>query len=87
MTMFRIFLVILLANIVIYTVPVVANHGLNLLPIFFGDIVKMEWPGQFNLDFFGFLIFVRHFGPLGATVSRGVALVWLFWRCFSGHHS
>ena len=34
-----------------YTTVVIANHGLGLLPIFFGDIARMEWPGQFNLDF------------------------------------
>ena len=53
---FRILLVVLLATIVTYTVPVVANHGLGLLPIFFGDIAEMRWPGQFNLDFLGFLV-------------------------------
>ena len=51
--------------ITIYTIPVVANHGLGIIPIFFGDMAKMGWPGQFNLDFLGFLI-------LSAT--------WLAWR-------
>lgn len=56
MILFRIFLTTILTVIAVYTAVVVANHGLNLLPIFFGDMLKMEWPGQFNLDFFGFLL-------------------------------
>jgi len=35
---------------------VVAQHGLNLFPVFFGDIGAMGWPGQFNLDFLGMLM-------------------------------
>lgn len=46
----------LVSVIVGYTAVVVANHGLNLLPVCFGDILKMDWPGQFNLDFHGFLL-------------------------------
>lgn len=40
----------------IYTGFVIAGHGLGLLPIFFGDIGRLTWPGQFNLDFLCFLI-------------------------------
>lgn len=65
MTVFRGLLVILLVGVVGYTIPVVANHGLGLLPVFFGDIAKMGWPGQFNMDFLGFLV-------LSGT--------WLAWR-------
>jgi hypothetical protein len=46
-----IFAVILWVILAAYTTVVIANHGLGLLPIFFGDIARMEWPGQFNLDF------------------------------------
>ena len=35
----------------IYTGLVISEHGLNLLPIFFADMAKFGWPGQFNLDF------------------------------------
>lgn len=56
MTAFRIWLVALVSVIVVYTGVVISNHGLNLMPVFFGDILKMEWPGQFNLDFLGFLL-------------------------------
>ena len=56
MTLFRLFLIACLVAIVAYTSVTIANHGWNLMPIFFGDMAKMEWPGQFNLDFFTFLL-------------------------------
>lgn len=62
---FRALLLAIFGTIVVYTTVVVSNHGLGLLPVFFGDIARMEWPGQFNLDFSGFL-----------TLSA----VWLAWR-------
>ncbi len=65
MTYFRILLTTILVSISIYTAIVVSNHGLNLLPIFFGDIAKMTWPGQFNFDFMCFL-----------TLSAS----WVMWR-------
>lgn len=51
MNAFRGFLVAVFLVIAGYTLVVIANHGLNLLPVFFGDMAKMQWPGQFNLDF------------------------------------
>jgi hypothetical protein len=48
---FRGLLILMLAVILLYTGAVVAQHGLGLLPVFFGDIARMAWPGQFNLDF------------------------------------
>jgi hypothetical protein len=48
---FRVLLIILCLTIASYTGIVIANHGLNLLPIFFGDMATLTWPGQFNLDF------------------------------------
>jgi hypothetical protein len=67
---FRLLLIAIWVVIAVYTGIVIANHGLNLLPIFFGDIAKMAWPGQFNLDFLCMLI-------LSAT--------WVSWRHnFSG---
>lgn len=56
MTAFRLFLAACLATIVIYTSQTIAHHGLDLLPVFFGDMAAMAWPGQFNLDFFTFLL-------------------------------
>ena len=52
---FRLLLALIFVIIAAYTSVVVMNHGLGLLPIFFGDIARMGWPGQFNLDFTGFL--------------------------------
>ncbi len=51
MTMFRTLLIVIFISLFIYTLSVGNNHGWNLLSVFFGDIVKMNWPGQFNLDF------------------------------------
>ncbi|MFM2301457.1 MAG: hypothetical protein RLZZ84_1193 [Pseudomonadota bacterium] len=65
MTLFRIYLVLTAILIISYTAATVANHGLNLLPVFFGDMAQMSWPGQFNADFFSFLM-------LGG--------LWLAWR-------
>ncbi len=51
MLIFRTFLAVLWLALSAYTAVVVSNHGLGLLPIFFGDMAVMAWPGQFNLDF------------------------------------
>lgn len=56
MALLRIFAAVFLAVLVVYTGIVMANHGLGLVPIFFGDMAAMAWPGQFNLDFMGFLM-------------------------------
>jgi len=56
MLILRTVLVIHLAVLTGYTLVVIQNHGMNLLPVFFGDMAAMAWPGQFNLDFLGFLI-------------------------------
>jgi hypothetical protein len=56
MNAFRMFLVAVFVIIAGYTLVVVANHGLNLLPVFFGDMTRMQWPGQFNLDFMCMLL-------------------------------
>jgi hypothetical protein len=81
MTAFRTLLVTLTVALAAYTAVVVINHGMGLIPIFFGDIAAMTWPGQFNADFFCFLtlgglwIAWRHnFSPLGTVLG---ALVYL----------
>jgi hypothetical protein len=48
---FRILVAAIFLIIAAYTSLVVLNHGMGLLPVFFGDMAKMQWPGQFNLDF------------------------------------
>ena len=70
MAAFRILLVLILVAIAGYTAIVVANHGMDLLSVFFGDMAKMGWAGQFNLDFMCML-----------TLSA----LWVAWRHqFSG---
>jgi hypothetical protein len=70
MVLFRTLLVVLFFAIVGYTAIVVNNHGMGLLPVFFGDMAEMAWPGQFNLDFMCFLV---------------LSAVWVSWRHeFSG---
>ena len=76
MPLFRLFLFACLIAIVAYTPVTIANRGLNLLPVFFGDMAEMGWPGQFNLDFMGFLalsalwVSWRHqFSPAGLALG------------------
>ena len=56
MTLLRLYAFVFLIVLVVYTAIVMANHGGNLVPIFFNDMAAMAWPGQFNLDFMGFLM-------------------------------
>jgi hypothetical protein len=56
MNAFRMFFVAVFVVIAGYTLVVIADHGLNLLPVFFGDMTKVQWPGQFNLDFMCMLL-------------------------------
>ena len=51
MTAFRASLIAMWVGIAVYTAIVVAEYGFNLFPYFFGDMMKLGWPGQFNLDF------------------------------------
>ena len=57
MTLFRLLLITIIAVVGAYTTITIANHGMGLYPIFFGDMADMTWRGQFNLDFLCFLIF------------------------------
>ncbi len=65
MKAFRIYLVAVIVCLYAYTMMVGLNHGWNLLPIFFGDMLAMTWPGQFNADFMSFLM---------------LSGLWLAWR-------
>lgn len=56
MVWFRVFLIMCALLILVYTGVTISAHGWNLLPIFFGDMAAMTWPGQFNFDFFTFLL-------------------------------
>jgi hypothetical protein len=65
MSLLRLFLLACLIVISVYTGVTIANHGTNLMPIFFGDIAAMAWPGQFNVDFTCFL---------------ALSALWVSWR-------
>ncbi|MCI1143541.1 hypothetical protein MOP88_16625 [Sphingomonas sp. WKB10] len=76
MIAFRALLIAAWTALAIYTGVVIARHGMDLLPIFFGDIARMTWSGQFNADFSCFLLLSalwtawrHHFTP-SASVSR-----------------
>ena len=57
MIAFRTLLVLMFAVLTTYTVLVIGAEGWNLLGVFFADMAKMQWPGQFNLDFMLMLTF------------------------------
>ena len=65
MLLFRLFLVTAIVIIGAYTAVTISNHGMDLIPVFFGDMAEMGWPGQFNLDFLFFLL---------------LAAIWIAWR-------
>ena len=57
MNIFRLFLLVITLTVIGYTLPVIQSEGLLvLLPSFFGEISKVTWQGQFNVDFFTFLL-------------------------------
>ncbi len=87
MIMFRTLLITIFVVITGCTLVTISREGLNLLPVFFGAMATMQWPGQFNLDFTcllllsGLWISWRHqFSPGGvvlglvATVGGGLSL-------------
>ena len=66
MTVFRAWLITVFVAISAYTVPVLLNDGIMaLLPTFFGDMMKLGWPGQFNLDF---------------MMMLSLSAIWVSWR-------
>lgn len=76
MNLFRAYLVLVVLGLGAYTLVVGSHHGWHLLPVFFGDIAAMTWPGQFNLDFLGFLslsglwvAWRHHFTPAGLALG------------------
>lgn len=48
---FTLFLMVLWGALAFYTVRVGMTESWNLFPVFFGDIARWQWPGQFNFDF------------------------------------
>ena len=65
MKAFRVYLALVVLGLGAYTVRVGLAHGWNLLPVFFGDLAALTWPGQFNADFLTFLF---------------LSGLWLAWR-------
>lgn len=51
MTAFRGFLALIFLVLAGYTGVVISRHGLGLFAVFFGDMARLGWSGQFNLDF------------------------------------
>jgi hypothetical protein len=47
----RLLLSLIFVVVASYTGVVISRHGIDLLAVFFGDLAKMGWAGQFNLDF------------------------------------
>lgn len=81
MLIFRAFLVGVFLALNLYTVAVLSNHEAGLLDVFFGDMAKFGWAGQFNADFMSMLAFSaiwvawrNSFSPLGL----GLAVVAFF---------
>jgi hypothetical protein len=65
LVLFRVYLVAAWCALVAFTGMVMAAHGSNLFPVFFGDIAAGGWPGQFNADFMTLL---------------GLSGLWCGWR-------
>jgi len=65
LTAFRTLLILVWVVLAGYTAIVIANHGIGLLKVFFGDMAAMGWPGQFNLDFMFLLL---------------LSALWVAWR-------
>lgn len=70
MIAFRLLLMLMVIALGAYTIVVIAQHGPNLFPTFFGDMALLGWAGQFNLDF---------------TFMLTLSGLWVAWRhAFSG---
>ncbi len=72
MTGLRLLLIAMFCVLSAYTGIVIGSEGLTLFTVFFGDMAKLAWPGQFNLDFMfmlmlsGLWVSWRHrFSPTG----------------------
>ncbi len=76
MTGFRLLLIGMFAVLATYTGVTIAGQGWDLMSVFFGDMGRMAWPGQFNLDFMFMLtlsalwVAWRHrFSPAGLALA------------------
>jgi hypothetical protein len=73
---FRVLLGIMVVCIVGYTAIVIVNYGWNLFAVFLGDMLAVNWAGQFNLDFMCllalsglWLAWRHHFSPGGLVLG------------------
>jgi len=76
MSLLRVLLVIIFLAITGYTALTVSRHGIDLLSVFLRDIASFGWPGQFDLDFWCYLLLsglwvsYRHrFSPIGILLG------------------
>lgn len=65
MVFFRVYLLVLLLVLSAYTLVVLSDYGPNLFAVFFGDMMALGWPGQFNLDF---------------MMMLSLSALWVAWR-------
>ncbi|MEM6462727.1 MAG: hypothetical protein AAF724_12495 [Pseudomonadota bacterium] len=65
MRAFRIVILFQFAVLTAYTIAVIDRHGTDFWPVFFGDLFAVNWSGQFNLDFFCYLV---------------LSALWVAWR-------
>ena len=93
MAALRVLLVILYIVLAGYTTAVAFEHGMNFMPVLFGQLAAVGWPGQITLDFLIYLtlsalwIAWRHrFSPGGIAMAvlaffgaALVTLVYVFW--------
>ena len=56
MLAFRVILGLILVILTAYTAKVLSTDGFTLFQVFFGDMAKLQWAGQFNLDFMFMLV-------------------------------
>ena len=80
MTAFRALLAMIFVALTLYTISVVLHFGVDFAPLFFGSIARLDWAGQFNLDFLCFLILTalwvawRHDFSVGGLLLGVVAI-------------
>lgn len=70
MTAFRTLLISMFLALLGYTAVVISQQGFGLLAVFIGNLLQLNWSGQFNLDFSFMLM---------------ISALWVMWRHqFSG---
>ncbi|WP_298148720.1 hypothetical protein [Flavobacterium sp.] len=65
LTFLKIFLVLQVLLVLVYTGLTINNAGWSLFHVFINDILAVSWNGQFNIDFSSYLV---------------LSGVWILWR-------